>query len=99
MSSPLRVLVLGNCLKNSENCQKNTSSFLEKLINNGYELVTQNIDDGSKNTKAMLKQNWDIIITDYEMPTTDKIAQPNIKENGNNISLLSLIECLIEKSL
>ncbi|MGR3302468.1 MAG: ATP-binding protein [Candidatus Scalindua sp.] len=66
MSIPIRVLIV-------EDSEDDTILMVRELRKDGFDVVFERVDDLTAMENALVKQEWDIVISDYSMPKLDGI--------------------------
>ena len=61
MGKPLRALFV-------EDSEEDVLLLVRELQRGGYDLTFERVDTGAAMRAALKKQNWDLVITDYNMP-------------------------------
>ncbi len=79
MSTPLHVLII-------EDSEEDTQLLLRALKKGGYEPVYERVDSGAAMEVVLVRQKWDVIIADHNMPHFSAMkALDLLKENGYEI--------------
>lgn len=79
MGRPLRVLFI-------EDSEEDMLLLTSELQRGGYDLIFERADTAASMRSALKKQNWDLVITDYNMPQFGAPAVLGIlKESGNEL--------------
>ncbi|MDA1220197.1 MAG: response regulator [Chloroflexi bacterium] len=76
MSTPLRALIV-------EDSEDDVLTLIRQLNNGGYETCYKQVDTPDQMNKALDEETWDIIISDYNMPTFSAPAALKIFQKTN----------------
>ena len=71
MSVPLRVLIV-------EDSKEDTVLMLCELRQAGYEPIFERVDTAEALTASLEREPWDIVISDYVLPTLDGMEKKPI---------------------
>ncbi|MBD1878985.1 MULTISPECIES: ATP-binding protein [unclassified Coleofasciculus] len=82
MNQPLRVLIV-------EDLEDDAELLLNELEHGGYEPIYERVDTAAAMNTALDKQHWDIVISDYSMPTfSAPAALTLLKDKGLDLPFI-----------
>src|SRR4028119_2237363 len=82
MDLPLRVLIV-------EDSEDDAELLLYELECGGYDLISQRVDTSTAMNAALDKQQWDVVIADYSMPSfSAPEALKLLKERGLDLPFI-----------
>ena len=82
MSRPLRVLIV-------EDSADDAALLVRELRRGGYDLTCERVDTAGALQAALVKQPWDIVISDYSMPHFDAPAALRLlQESGLDVPFI-----------
>jgi PAS domain S-box-containing protein len=92
MSKTLNTLIL-------EDSQSDAFLLVRELRRGGFEVNHLRIDNADDLKKALVEQEWDIILSDYNMPGFDALAAIKIvKERGLDLPII-LVSGLVDEDI
>ncbi len=91
MKYPLKILIV-------EDSEENALLMIEEVKKGGYEPVFEIVDTSSAMTEALDRQEWDIIISDFKLPSFNGLdALKVLKEKGFDIPFIFVSEAIGEE--
>ncbi|HEY9710048.1 MAG TPA: response regulator, partial [Oculatellaceae cyanobacterium] len=82
MNKPLRVLIV-------EDSEDDAELLVYELESGGYDLIYERVDTPAAMNAALDKQQWDIVVADYTLPSFSAPAALNLlKERGIDLPFI-----------
>lgn len=91
MNAPLRILIV-------EDSENDTLLLLRQLKRGGYEVVHERVETAEAMATALAKQEWDLVISDYNMPHfSGPAALAQLRATGRDIPFILVSRAIGEE--
>jgi two-component system cell cycle sensor histidine kinase/response regulator CckA len=92
MSRPLRILIV-------EDSEDDTQLLLHELRRGGYDPMHERVDSAAAMTRALDRQQWDMVIADYSVPNFNSMAAlALLKERGHDLPFIIVSGTITEET-